>query len=494
MGTRAQKSEKTAQGNRRIERTDNQTARQSKAGCKQKLRAPEPVTADLIKITRDHFFPDFNEWLKELNDPRRADRITYSKEHLFYLGLSMFLFHCGSRNQLESERLTDAFHHNLLVLSGSDEECVATAGTMNNFMQLMDPADGLELLCGKMVSTLIRSRVLDKYRNLSGEFLIAVDGVHLFTRKGIHPNSVRKTIGGEKFSYYYTLEAKLVTEDGMGLPLATVFIETEEEYNKEDCELNAFYRLEKILKSRFPKLPMCICLDSLYANQYVLDICEENNWSHYIMLRAGAIPSVFNSAVAEIKKHPEQSIEHSPEPGVYQHISWTQCMKYEGNYLFVMFCNETKITKKGITKVTFVWLEKTRPNKENAATLTKEARCRWVVEEMFNIQKNGGYELEHNYGTVGFAMKNYYYLLQISHFLHQLMVRGDLFPKLQKKFLLQKFSHLPRQLKIFMLAMAETTLGHFRTTINFVKRLGESFRREYSNENIIECKLAICYF
>ena len=59
---------------------------------------------------------------------------------------------------------------------------------------------------------------------------------------------------------------------------------------------------------------------------------------------------------------------------------------------------------------------------------------------MFNIQKNGGYELEHNYGTIGFAMKNYYYLLQIAHLLHQLMVRSDLFPKLQKKFIKQKFA------------------------------------------------------
>ena len=398
MGKRTPEDQKDPQGSRQTERTDNQAACQRKAGRKQKPQAPEPVTADLIKVMLDHLFPDFNERLGKLSDPRLPERITYSKEHLFFLGLSMFLFHCGSRNQLESERRTAAFYHNLLALSGTDEEQVATVDAMANFMEIMDPAGGLELVPGEMVNRLIRSRVLDKYRNSSGEFMIAMDGVHLFTRKGKHPNSVCKTINGETCSYYYALEAKLVTQDGMGLSLATVFIETEEEYNKEDCELKAFYRLEKILKERFPRLAICILLDSLYANQNVLKICEKNQWGYFITLKSGSLPSLYEAALGKVESGsclPPQSIDHRPEKGVYQRISWVLNMKHEGNHFHVLFCEETRITKDGIDKSTFVWLTDTRPNKNNAAQLAKEARCRWVVEEMFNIQKNGGYELDY---------------------------------------------------------------------------------------------------
>lgn len=482
MGKGTQKDQEAARGNRQIKRADNQAACKCKAGRKQEPRAPEPVTADLIKILIDHFFPDFNGWIGELPDPRLAERITYSKEHLFYLGLSMFLFHCGSRSQLESERQTLAFYRNLLTLSGTDEEQTATAEAMAYFMEIMDPAGGLELIPGEMVSRLIRSRVLDRYRNSHGEFMIAMDGVHLFTRKGEHPNSVRKTVNGERCSYYYALEAKLVTVDGMGISLETVFIETGKEYDKEDCELKAFYRLEKILKTRFPRLRICILLDGLYSNQKVLKICENNGWGYYITLKAGTIPSVYKEAMAQIQNRPEQSIDHSPEPGVYQHISWATNIKYAGNHFHVLVCEETKITKNGIEKNNFVWMTDARPNKNNAAQLAMEARCRWVVEEMFNIQKNGGYELEHNFGTVGFAMKNYYYLMQIAHLLHQLMVRSDLFPKLQKKFIQQEFRQLPGQIKILLAAVAKTTLGYFNTIINFVKRLGESFRTRYLSE------------
>jgi hypothetical protein len=482
MGGRVQEDKETAQGNRPYGRENNQTTCKSKAGRKQKLKAPEPVAADLLKITLDHFFPDFKERLGNLPEPRLPERIVYSKEHLFFLGLSMFLFHCGSRNQMENERRTPAFHRNLLALSGTDEECVASTEAMNYLMENMDPSGGMELISGEMVDSLIRARALDRYRNSSGEFMIAMDGVHLFTRKGVQPNSVCKTVDGERCSYYYALEAKLVTGDGMGLSLATVFIETKRQYNKEDCELNAFYRLEKILKKRFPRLMMCILLDSLYANQNVLRICERNSWGYFITLKDGSIPSLYQAAARQIERSPRQSTDHSPEKGVYRHISWALNMKHEGNQFHVLFCEETSLAKDGIERKKFVWLTDVRPNENNVVQLVKEARCRWVVEEMFNIQKNGGYELEHNFGTVGFAMKNYYYLLQVAHMLNQLMVRSDLFPKLQGKFILLKFGQLPGQVKLFLAAMAETTLENFRTIRNFVRRLAESFRSQHFSE------------
>jgi len=133
---------------------------------------------------------------------------------------------------------------------------------------------------------------------------------------------------------------------------------------------------------------------------------------------------------------------------------------------------ETRITNQGIETTKFAWLTDSRPNKDNAAKLAKEARCRWKIEEMFNVQKNGGYELKRNFGRIGFAMKNYYYLLQIAHILHQLMIRNDLFSTLQKKFILHEFAQWPEKAREFL---AATTLTHFRTMKNFVKRLAESF-------------------
>ena len=144
-----------------------------------------------------------------------------------------------------------------------------------------------------------------------------------------------------------------------------------------------------------------------------------------------------------------------------------------------MFCRDTTIAADEIKVSNFVWLTDARPDKHNAATLAEEARNRWIIENQgFNVQKNEGYELEHNYGTVGFAMKNYYYLLQIAHMLHQLMVKSDLFPKLQRKFIMLETQAWPEKTKIMLAAIATNTLEHFRTVKNFVKRLAESFRNQ----------------
>ena len=117
MGKGTQEDKGKAQKNIGIERADDKAARKHKAGRKQKLKAPEPVAADQIKILINHYFPEFNKDLGQLPDPRLTERIIYTKEHLLYLGLCMFLFHCGSRSQLESKRLTMEFFLTTVLLN-----------------------------------------------------------------------------------------------------------------------------------------------------------------------------------------------------------------------------------------------------------------------------------------------------------------------------------------------------------------------------------------
>lgn len=68
------------------------------------------------------------------------------------------------------------------------------------------------------------------------------------------------------FYYHKVLEAKIVLGDNT-ISIASEFIENESEnVNKNDCESNAFKRLAK-LKKEFPRLPICILGDSLYASE-----------------------------------------------------------------------------------------------------------------------------------------------------------------------------------------------------------------------------------
>ena len=45
---------------------------------------------------------------------------------------------------------------------------------------------------------------------------------------------------------------------------------------------------------------------------------------------------------------------------------------------------------------------------------------------VINIQKNGGFALEHAYGTGPWAIMNFYLLMQIAHLITQLVEHGNL--------------------------------------------------------------------
>ena len=64
------------------------------------------------------------------------------------------------------------------------------------------------------------------------------------------------------------------------------------EREKQDCELNAFRRLEKRLKRAFPNLAVCILGDALYACRPVVDICKANHWDYVLVFKEGSSPKV----------------------------------------------------------------------------------------------------------------------------------------------------------------------------------------------------------
>ena len=474
MGERVSAGKKTHQGDVGSERTDSPSTRAHKPGRRQKPEEPEPVIADLIPVTVDHFFPDLSNWFVGLPDPRHVERRTYPTEHLSSLGLFMFLFQSGSRRQLRHDRKGCCFRSNFLSLTGTDEEFIADPDTMNYLMERM-PSEGLEALPVKTARALIRGKVLDRYR-FDGTFLVCVDGVKVLKFNERHcPHCITQELtNGDTLYFHYALEAKLVSGTGLAFSLATVFIENPEgEFDKQDCERKAFDRMAAKLKQYFPRLKLCLLLDGLYADQGVLQICASNGWDFFVTFKEGSIPKLYAGIQSDLAKHPEWSTDNTTEDGIKQHLSWKCTVRYQGHMCHVLFCDEEEMADEGIKRRRFGWLTSFRPNSKNAAWLAnKGARLRWKIEnEGFNTQKNGGYELEHGYGVKEHAWKNYYFLLQIAHTIMQLITHGDLFRKLQAESITESEQRLVRHIEA-----GKSMLAFFQSVKNFVKRLLESFR------------------
>lgn len=406
---------------------------------------------EIFFSTVGHFFPKFIKWLKSIPDPRFPEMIIYQSELLIILGIFLFLFKLEARRNIHFRLAKQEFRDNLLKwlrIEGVEQkelERIAHGDTVEYLCQRLNP-QSFSWLITKMISRLIRMRALEKFRLLEKYYLIAIDGTWELTFNEQHCELClqRKAgvdaVGQPIYTYYHpVLEAKVVTATGLAFSAATEFIaniKLDEKVNfekqKQDCELKAFYRLAPKIKAAFPQLNICLVLDGLYAAKPVFDICEKFHWKYVIVFKEGSMSAVYNEFEALKKMSPENSATAKDEGDVTREYQWVNQIDYEGHKLNALECQETTEAK----QTRFVWLTNLSLNHSNVKEIAKGGRCRWKIENQgFNMQKNGGYELEHAYSLDNTAIKNYYYFLQIAHMFNQLMEKGSLLKdKLLKTF------------------------------------------------------------
>lgn len=393
--------------------------------------------------------------------------ITYSIRRLVGLALLMVCTHSGSRRQFENEREVGFTAENLGRLIDEPGERTASTWTVDYLFRKMDPS-GLETIPPAICRELIRARRLESFR-FHGEYLVAVDGTELHRfRNRSRPHCaacLKQTHGNGTTDYFHSvLEAKLVAEPGLAFSMASEFIENDAEpYDKQDSELKAFYRLAPRLKAAFPRLPICLLLDSLYANETLLDICLANHWSFFVGFKQGSIPSLYAQMLEYIDRYPTQTISGNNERESYT-CRWACNLKYRTHRLHALYFDLTD--NKSGKETRFVYLTDHRPNAKLAVEMVNMGgRQRSKIENQgFNVQKTGGYELENGYGFREHAPRNYYFLVQIVHCLHQLMLHTDVNSKLTLQ-AAGPNSNQPR-----------TGLQAFRSLRNLAKRLGEGLR------------------
>ncbi|MBI4245498.1 MAG: transposase [Planctomycetes bacterium] len=393
---------------------------------------------DELYKTMWHFFPSFSNWLNDIEDPREKKKIEYPLSSLTWVGILLFLMKLETRRQIKFQFNTNEFIGNINLLAKSEIEQMAHPDTLGYLLKRLHP-EGLSDVRVKMVSRLIRMRNLERYRLLGEYYLISIDGTgHLvFNRRHCERCLVKKK--DDKVLYYYhnVLEAKLVTANGLALSIETEFIEnTDEDMEKQDCELRAFYRLVENLKRNFPQLNICLLLDALYAAKPVFDICKKYDWKYLITFKRGSMSAVYEEYIA-LKSLQRENAAQIRDDEIEQNYNWVRELDYEGRPLNIVECNEIKEGKNGkIEDTKFVWLTNLKVEQYNYKQIAKAGRLRWKTEnEGFNIQKNGGYNLEHPYSHDEVACKNFYLLLQIAHTINQLMEKGSLLKdQIQKVF------------------------------------------------------------
>jgi hypothetical protein len=269
---------------------------------------------------------------------------------------------------------------------------------------------------------------------------MAVDGTGRLTFPERHcPNCLTAKHHGKTIYYHPVLEAKLVLPNGFAFSVMTEFIENPGAHpTKQDCELKAFYRLAKRLIEAFPRLPICLSLDSLFACGPVMSICEDNGWKYMIVHKAKSIPYIQEEFEALLPLAPENHLcaRVGPQREITRDYRWINDISYvdtddNEHTVGVLECLEDKPDGESGKRQSkrFRWITNFNLKTNHVIALANQGgRIRWKIEnEGFNVQKNGGYDLEHAYTTDPVASKVFYFLLQMAHLIAQLTEKGSLF-------------------------------------------------------------------
>lgn len=238
---------------------------------------------EFLKI-QAHYFPDLIQDIKKVMDGRNQSYITYEIEIIIYMMILKNICSIESMQEMNDAFNEDDCVKNLYKILGLEErDYLPHYVTVNECLRKLDNAE-LEKIRKKMIYSLIRKKSFDSGKFLGKNWLVIVDATQLFSFRERHcEHCLTKTFnkGTEQEStiyYHQVLEAKIVLDDDMIVSIATEFIENEtENMTKQDCEINSFKRLAKTLKDMFPRLPICILGDSLYACGPVFDICKRIN-------------------------------------------------------------------------------------------------------------------------------------------------------------------------------------------------------------------------
>ena len=393
--------------------------------------AVNPLEELLIIIKQ--YFPKLTSWIDNLTDTRHQSYITYDFKICLLTQILAFCSSYQSMNKIGRDFNSDIVINNINNILKTNYIELPHKDTLINVIKEIK-FEELECIQTNIIKTLIRSKMLDKYR-FNGLFHIVIDGTGLYsTRINLGEQAITKVYNkDEENEYtlysYYALEAKLVCGN-MTFSLATEFVENEtytdeygntyRKFDKQDCELKASYRLLNKIKKRFPKLPIIIGGDALYLGRPFLELCDEHHFEYIIRYKETDAPTIKRN-FDEIKIN-DGNYEYQNE------IIFGDLKDKEFYTVNVISYNEESIDEEtgevAITNFSYVTsLKITSKNKEEIISL---GRRRWKIENKgFKEQKSDILNITHIYTKNSQGTKNIYLLIQFAHTLLNLLNYGD---------------------------------------------------------------------
>ena len=330
----------------------------------------------------------------------RKKAVSYSMADIGLSAFSLFFTQSESflsyQRSLEEGRKTS----NCQTLFG-----MAKIPTDNHIRAMLDPVhpSHLQPVFDSVVATLGEHGALSKFQRLGGRTLIALDGTEYFCSQKLDcPNcQTRQRANGVVESYHSMLAATIVAPGhAMVVPLMPEFIVKPDGAEKQDCERNAAKRWLATHSKRMAPLRPIYLGDDLFACQPIAEAVLAGGGDFLFTAKPDSHKTLYafmsGAAVDEFKLRRKEGARTVTV--IYRWFNGAP-MRDGKDALDVNWIGMTIADAKGKTTYGNAFVTSLPVTKDTVDQIATCARARWKIEnESFNILKNNGYHLEHNFG------------------------------------------------------------------------------------------------
>lgn len=345
--------------------------------------------------------------IERLPDSRNPTRVDYTMRDAALSAFACFFFQTPSLLAFQRQLQGRTGRNNLTTIFG-----VEAVPSDTQLRTILDgaPYDPLRRLLGQIGERYRRSGWLADFTTSrvlgAGYYPLAIDATDYHSSNAVGCAHCLTSAEGEKTRYRHTmLSATLFkARSHRILPIDAEPIGPQDGAEKQDCEINAAKRLLPRLRREHPKLALLVVGDALYAHEPFLGLLDQLSMSYLLVVKAGSQPETFDW------------VEDLEQQGSWvEHGSWTEGPASKRRFYEYRLCRRVPVSAERLAWANFLevwerdktgkllyhnsWVTDLELTKEQVEEVFWTGRGRWKIEnEHFNVHKNGGYHLEHNFG------------------------------------------------------------------------------------------------
>jgi hypothetical protein len=280
----------------------------------------------------------------------------------------------------------------------------------NHIRTLLDPIapSHFDPIFVEVFMRLAQHHLLDSFRVLGNQLLVALDGTTYFSSQAIHcPNCLTRQLANGHTLYYHSAITPVVVCPGhvQVIALPPAYIMPQDGHDKQDCEQVAGKRWIQHHARMFAAQQVTLLGDDLYSKQPFCALALTKGFNFILVCKPESHPKLYERIAFWQANHGITTWERRHWNGRFTEVSLYRALNdvllLDGkDALSVNWCEITVVNAKtGEQLYHNSFITNHCLTAENIAAVAQAGRGRWKIEnENNNVLKTKGYHVEHNFG------------------------------------------------------------------------------------------------